>query len=60
MIDSLVQRIHALEKTVTEKITILTPYDARVCVEVEEQCYLKCYAETLTSRAHQLTLALFV
>ncbi|GJJ75519.1 tubulin-specific chaperone C [Entomortierella parvispora] len=33
VIDSLVQRIHALEKTVTEKITILTPYDARVCVE---------------------------
>ncbi|KAF9993817.1 hypothetical protein BGZ80_010367 [Entomortierella chlamydospora] len=32
-IDSLVQQIHALEKTVTEKIAILPPYDARMCVE---------------------------
>ncbi|KAI1292709.1 hypothetical protein EDD11_008709 [Mortierella claussenii] len=32
-IDSLVQRIHALEKTVTEKISILPPYDARMCME---------------------------
>ncbi|KAF9184648.1 hypothetical protein BGZ51_000072 [Haplosporangium sp. Z 767] len=32
-IDSLVQRIHALEKTVTDKISIIAPYDARVCVE---------------------------
>ncbi|KAF8923813.1 tubulin binding cofactor C-domain-containing protein [Dissophora ornata] len=32
-IDSLVQRIHALEKTVTEKISILPPYDARMCIE---------------------------
>ncbi|KAG9319825.1 hypothetical protein KVV02_007227 [Mortierella alpina] len=32
-IDSSVQRIHALEKTLTEKISILPPYDARICVE---------------------------
>ncbi|KAF9959340.1 hypothetical protein BGZ70_008873 [Mortierella alpina] len=32
-IDSSVQRIHALEKTLTEKISILPPYDARMCVE---------------------------
>ncbi|KAF9401416.1 hypothetical protein BGZ94_005212, partial [Podila epigama] len=32
-VDTLVQRIHALERTVTEKITILPPYDARVCLE---------------------------
>ncbi|KAF8966712.1 hypothetical protein BGZ46_000326 [Entomortierella lignicola] len=32
-IDDLVQRIHALEKTVTEKISILPPYDARMCLE---------------------------
>ena len=33
-IDTSVQRIHALEKTLTEKISILPPYDARMCVEV--------------------------
>lgn len=33
-IDSLVQRIHALEKTVTENIGILLAYDARICIEV--------------------------
>ncbi|KAG0198920.1 hypothetical protein BGX28_007705 [Mortierella sp. GBA30] len=33
VIDTLVQRIHALEKTVTEKISILPPYDARICIE---------------------------
>ncbi|KAG0043556.1 hypothetical protein BGZ83_011269 [Gryganskiella cystojenkinii] len=33
VIDSLVQRIHALEKTVTEKISILPPFEARVCLE---------------------------
>ncbi|KAF9211774.1 hypothetical protein BGZ59_007611, partial [Podila verticillata] len=32
-VDSLVQRIHALERTVTEKITILPAHDARVCLE---------------------------
>ncbi|KAF9955875.1 hypothetical protein BGZ70_010083 [Mortierella alpina] len=32
-IDSLVQRIHALEKTVTDKISILPPFDTRVCLE---------------------------
>ncbi|KAF9119291.1 hypothetical protein BGW39_000395 [Mortierella sp. 14UC] len=32
-IDSIVQRIHALEKTVTEKISILPPFDARMCME---------------------------
>ncbi|KAF9962051.1 hypothetical protein BGZ65_009798 [Modicella reniformis] len=32
-IDSLVQRIHALEKTVTEKIGILLAYDVRTCME---------------------------
>ncbi|KAG0262649.1 hypothetical protein BG011_009956 [Mortierella polycephala] len=32
-IDSLVQRIHALEKTVTDKISILAPFDARMCIE---------------------------
>ncbi|KAF9437520.1 hypothetical protein BGZ76_000394 [Entomortierella beljakovae] len=32
-VDSLVQQIHALEKTVTEKISILPPYDARICME---------------------------
>ncbi|KAF9926600.1 hypothetical protein BGZ67_008054 [Mortierella alpina] len=32
-IDGLVQRIHALEKTVTDKISILPPFDTRVCLE---------------------------
>ncbi|KAK3821068.1 MAG: tubulin binding cofactor C-domain-containing protein [Benniella sp.] len=32
-IDSLVQRIHTLEKTVTENIGILLAYDTRICLE---------------------------
>ncbi|KAF9955604.1 hypothetical protein BGZ72_003586 [Mortierella alpina] len=32
-IDSLVQRIHALEKTITDRISILPPFDTRVCLE---------------------------
>ncbi|KAF9277679.1 hypothetical protein BGZ68_009076 [Mortierella alpina] len=32
-IDSLVRRIHALEKTVTDKISILPPFDTRICLE---------------------------
>ncbi|KAF9927806.1 hypothetical protein FBU30_002851 [Linnemannia zychae] len=32
-IDSILQRIHALEKTVTEKISILPAFDARMCME---------------------------
>ncbi|KAF9569541.1 hypothetical protein EC968_002585 [Mortierella alpina] len=32
-IDGLVQRIHALEKTVTDKISILPPFDTRVCLQ---------------------------
>ncbi|KAF9150431.1 hypothetical protein BG015_007757 [Linnemannia schmuckeri] len=32
-VDNLVQRIQLLEKAVTENITILPPYDARICLE---------------------------
>ncbi|KAF9544402.1 hypothetical protein EC957_012106 [Mortierella hygrophila] len=32
-VDNLVQRIQLLEKAVTDNITILPPYDARVCLE---------------------------
>lgn len=32
-IDSIVQRINALEKTVTAKISILPAFDARMCME---------------------------
>ena len=32
-IDSIVQRINALEKTVTAKINILPAFDARMCME---------------------------
>ncbi|KAG0328986.1 hypothetical protein BGZ99_003850 [Dissophora globulifera] len=48
-IDNLVQRIHALEKTVTEKISILPPYDARMCMEVQIKLLsIKSMAETLS------------
>ncbi|KAF9583901.1 hypothetical protein BGW38_008168 [Lunasporangiospora selenospora] len=32
-VDSILQRTHALEKSVTEMISILPPYDARMCIE---------------------------
>lgn len=35
-IDSIVQRINALEKTVTAKISILPAFDARMCMEACE------------------------
>ncbi|KAG0210574.1 hypothetical protein BGX28_009210 [Mortierella sp. GBA30] len=32
-IDTLIQRIHALEKSITDKISILPPFETRVCLE---------------------------
>ncbi|KAF9284546.1 hypothetical protein BGZ68_004613 [Mortierella alpina] len=49
-IDSSVQRIHALEKTMTEKIGILPPYDARICVEA-----IKSMSEQLNQARTKLT-----
>ncbi|KAF9914776.1 hypothetical protein BX616_007574 [Lobosporangium transversale] len=48
-IDNLVQRIHILEKTVTEKISVLPPYDARVCMEA---------IKSLSERLNQLRTTL--
>ncbi|KAG0061682.1 hypothetical protein BGZ89_011254 [Linnemannia elongata] len=39
-IDSIVQRINALEKTVTAKISILPAFDARMCMEASNQVYV--------------------
>ncbi|KAF9906110.1 hypothetical protein EC991_000978 [Linnemannia zychae] len=49
-IDSIVQRIHALEKTVTEKISILPPFDARMCMEA-----IKAMSEKLAQLRTKLT-----
>ncbi|KAG0348493.1 hypothetical protein BG005_011503 [Podila minutissima] len=48
-VDSLVQRIHALERTITEKITILPAYDARVCLEA---------VKSMSERLNQLRVKL--
>ncbi|KAK3847048.1 MAG: tubulin binding cofactor C-domain-containing protein [Linnemannia gamsii] len=45
-IDSIVQRIGALEKTVTEKISILPPFEARTCMEAS-QVAIKAMSEKL-------------
>ncbi|KAG0367207.1 tubulin binding cofactor C-domain-containing protein [Gamsiella multidivaricata] len=43
VVDNILQRIHALEKTVTDKITVLPPYDVRICLEA-----VKSMSETLS------------
>ncbi|KAI8357694.1 tubulin binding cofactor C-domain-containing protein [Mortierella sp. GBAus27b] len=53
-IDSLVQRIHALEKSVTDNISRLVPYEVRVCLEASFRPAVKAMSENLSDLRGQL------